>query len=122
MKGFIDGFGRALLSIRVHSVIDEQTEDVNVWIDTGFTGEFVLPRDVIEALHLPTSGSVDAVLADGSAIELNTFTCLIEWFGEEKRIEVVESEGDRALLGVGLLLRLELRANYRTMSLTLMHG
>ena len=92
MKGFIDGFGRALLSIRVHSVIDEQTEDVNVWIDTGFTGEFVLPRDVIEALHLPTSGSVDAVLADGSAIELNTFTCLIEWFGEKKRIEVVESE------------------------------
>jgi clan AA aspartic protease len=122
MNGFIDGFGRALLSIRVHSVIDEQTEDVNVWIDTGFTGEFVLPRDVIEALHLPTSGSVDAVLADGSAIELNTFTCLIEWFGEEKRIEVVESEGDRALLGVGLLLGLELRANYRTMSLTLMHG
>ena len=122
MNGFIDDFGRALLSIRVHSVINEQTEDVDVWIDTGFTGEFVLPRDIIESLHLQTSGSVDAVLADGSAIELNTFTCLIEWFGEKKRIEVVESDGDRALLGVGLLLGLELRANYRTMSLTLMHG
>lgn len=50
MKGFTDGLGRALLSICVHSVNDEQTEDVDVCIDTGFTGEFVLPRDITESL------------------------------------------------------------------------
>lgn len=62
-------------------------------------------------------GSVDAILADGSQIELNTHTCHVKWFGSERHLEVVANAGDYPLLGVGMLLRLELRANYQTMEL-----
>jgi clan AA aspartic protease len=122
MIGVIDDFGRALLSVSLRSAPDESAELLEVWVDTGFTGELVLPHRVIELLRLPKSGSVDAILADGSAVELSTFTCFIDWFDAKRRVEVVENDGDRALLGVGLLLGCELRANYRTLSLTLTPG
>ncbi|HUG67026.1 MAG TPA: hypothetical protein VMM76_04715 [Pirellulaceae bacterium] len=92
---------------------------IEAWVDTGFTGDLVLPRTTIDALALRQSGSVDAILADGSQIEVKTYTCLINWFGEERRLEVVANEGDYPLLGVGLLLGLELRANYHKMELEL---
>jgi clan AA aspartic protease len=122
MIGVIDDFGRALLSVSLRSALDESAELLEVWVDTGFTGELVLPHRVIELFRLPKSGSVDAILADGSAVELSTFTCFIDWFDAKRRVEVVENDGDRALLGVGLLLECELRANYRTFSLTLTPG
>ena len=62
---------------------------------------------------------IDAILADGSQIEARTFTCFVNWFGEERRVEVIANDGDYPLLGVGLLLGLELRANYHTMELVL---
>ena len=92
---------------------------IEAWIDTGFTGDLVVPQKVIDALALLQSGTVDAVLADGSQIEVKTFTCHVNWFGEERRLEVVANDGDCPLLGVGLLRGLELRANYHTMNLEL---
>ena len=79
----------------------------------------MLPQPVVNALALRPSGTVDAILADGSEIQLKTYTCFVGWFGEERRLEVVANDGDYPLLGVGLLLGLELRANYHTLELTL---
>jgi clan AA aspartic protease len=84
------------------------------WIDTGFTGELVLPLATISALALPQSGTVSAQLADGSLILLNTYTCLLEWFGERWQIEVVGNDGDCPLLGVGLLRAHKLTVDYRS--------
>lgn len=119
MNGRIDANGRALLEIEVRPTATQTATPIEVWIDTGFTGDLVLPRSIVEELQLPKSGSVDAILADGSPIELNTYTCLVNWFGSERRLEVVANDGDCPLLGVGLLLGLELRANYRTFQLAL---
>lgn len=104
MIGIIHDFGRALLSVLLRTSPDDVAEPLHVWIDAGFTGELVLPHRVIESLRLQKSGSAAATLADGSGIELSTFTCFIDWFETKRRVEVVENEGDRALLGVGLLL------------------
>ena len=95
---------------------------VEVWIDTGFNGDLVLPKLLIDALGLEKSGSVDAVLADGSPVELHTYTCVIDWFGLKRRLEVVANDGKYPLLGVGLLLGMELRANYSTLTLSLVAG
>lgn len=119
MNGFIDEIGRALLGIEIRPDSSSQAVAIEVWIDTGFTGDLVLPQATIDALALRQSGSVDAILADGSEIELKTYTCFINWFGEERRLEVVANDGDYPLLGVGLLLGLELRVNYHTLELTL---
>ena len=74
---------------------------------------------LIERLSLEKSGSVDAILADGSQIELNTFSCEIEWFGRIKPLEIIANAGDFPLLGVGLLLGLELRVDYRNLTVNL---
>ncbi len=122
MNGRIDESGRALLTIVVRSIASDSPSEVDAWIDTGFTGDLVLPIAMINSLRLQKSGSVDAILADGSERELPTFTCLLEWFGSERQLEVVANAGEQPLLGVGLLLGLEFRANYRTLSLTLNAG
>lgn len=119
MRGSIDENGRALLTVRIGPDSESRPVAIEVWVDTGFTGDLVLPQATIEALPLPQSGSVDAILADGSQIEVKTYTCSVNWFGEERRLEVIANDGDYPLLGVGLLLDLELRANYHTMELAL---
>jgi clan AA aspartic protease len=119
MRGSIDGSGRALLGIRVASEPTPQPVAIQAWIDTGFTGELVLPQQLVDSLTLHQSGTVDAILADGSQIEVKTYTCFVHWFGEKRRLEVVANDGNYPLLGVGLLLGFELRANYQTMDLVL---
>ena len=119
MNGVIDESGRALLTVEVLSETASEVAAVQVWVDTGFTGDLVLSHKVIASLGLVRSGSVDAILADGSQIELDTFTCYVRWFGQDRRLEVVANEGDCPLLGVGMLLGLELRANYFTLELAL---
>lgn len=119
MKGIVDNGGRSLLTVQVRSNAGSTTSDIDVWVDTGFTGDLVMPQASIDALGLSQSGSVDAVLADGSQTELRTYSCVIEWFGNERNLEVIANDGECPLLGVGLLLGLELRVDYRNLKLTL---
>ena len=90
-----------------------------MWIDTGFNGELVLPRQQIDKLALPHSGTVKAILADGSEVALKTYACLIDWFGEERYLEVVANDGEYPLLGVGLLVGHDLRISYRSGEITI---
>ena len=119
MNGLVDEQGRALLGVEVSSQATSSPASVEVWIDTGFTGDLVLSKTVIEKLSLTRSGSVDAILADGSQIALDTYTCYVNWFGSQRRLEVVANDGDCPLLGVGMLLDLELRVNYQNRELVL---
>jgi len=72
MIGKVDNSGRALLSVELRPEPLSAAATMDVWIDTGFTGDLVLPQTLIDKLRLPKSGSVDAILADGSQIELFT--------------------------------------------------
>ena len=119
MRGVVDNGGRALVSVELRKSADAVGATVDVWIDTGFTGDLVLPASVIESLQLELSGSVDAILADGSQIALSTYSCLVEWFGNSKTLEIIANDGKYPLLGVGLLLGLELRVDYRNLRLEL---
>ena len=118
MKGVVDSGGRSLLTVVVASSDSSITAEMEGWIDTGFTGDLVIPRSAEDALKLAKSGSIDAVLADGSETELDTYTCIIEWFGSERRLAIIANDGEYPLLGVGLLIGLELRVDYRNLKLT----
>ena len=59
MIGRVDPGGRALLEVTLRSGAVTQT--VEVWIDTGFTGDLVLPQSVIDDWQLTQSGSVDEI-------------------------------------------------------------
>jgi clan AA aspartic protease len=119
MNGVVDSAGRALLDIELRATRDAPPFYIATWIDTGFTGELVLPQMVIDDLALSLSGSVSAVLADGSQVVMKTYRCFIQWFDELRRLEVVANQGKHPLLGVGLLLDRELRIDYRSKTIKL---
>lgn len=119
MKGIVDSGGRSLLSVVLRTSKPSTETKIEVWIDTGFTGDLVVPQSTIDSLGLRQSGTIDAVLADGSQTELSTYSCAIKWFGGERNLEVIANAGEFPLLGVGMLLGLELRIDYRNLKLTL---
>lgn len=119
MNGIVDNVGRALVPVALRKSADADSVSIQAWIDTGFTGELVLPVSAIDDLELEPSGSVDAILADGSQVGLSTYSCVIEWFGNSKALEIIANNGECPLLGVGLLLGLELRIDYRNLRMKL---
>ena len=114
MTGSVDSAGRALVRIRLRNTTNAMELELDAWVDTGFTGELVLPHQTVASLGLPLGPTIMARLADGSDIQLDTHTCLLEWFDEWRRIEVVANQGNYPLLGVGLLLDRDLHINFRT--------
>jgi clan AA aspartic protease len=119
MTGEVDNSGRALIVLRLRPSLGADATPVAVWVDTAFTGELVIPRGTVETLGLRQSAAVLAGLADGTRVVLETYTCLIEWFGQERSVEVVVSEGQFPLLGVGLLKNRRLEIDYRSRTLSI---
>lgn len=119
MNGVVDLQGRALLTVPIRTAPEAETQPIEAWIDTGFTGELVMPRSQVERLGLKPGMMVRAVLADGRNSRLKSFVAWIDWFGETLEVEVVAGEGQTILLGVGLMLGRWLVVDYDSMSLTL---
>ncbi len=119
MIGHVDQEGRALINISVRPSDIAAAHEFDTWIDTGFNGELVLPQKVIDDLALETSGTLKAVLADGSEVVLRRYVCMVDWFEELRDLEVIANEGEFPLLGVGLLLGRDLKISYRDGSLSI---
>lgn len=112
MNGRVDESLRALLEIPVAARRDGQIEPLDVWIDTAFNGGLVLPRQHIERLGLQQASTTQAILADGQLVELETFTCYLEWFGHMFKTQVVANEGGYPHLGTVLLANRKLLIDY----------
>lgn len=119
MIGRVDNAWRSLLEVELRRTLDGASSTIVVWIDTGFTGELVLPQSTIDDMALTQSGTVSATLADGSRTVLSTYECFILWFDAWKRLEVVANRGTNPLLGVGLLLDRALMIDFRSRTVTL---
>ena len=117
MNGEVDSSARALIVLHVRPTQDAEPNELTAWIDTAFTAELVIPRPTSEALGLPQSAAVLAGLADGTEVVLESYSCVIEWFGDARVIEVIENDGQFPLLGVGLLRDRRLEIDYRTRTL-----
>ncbi len=119
MNGRVDAGGRGLVRITVKATAQSLPMQSEAWIDTGFTGDLVLPQATISSLNLPQSGTVGAELGDGSVTVMNTYTCLIDWFGKEEQIQVISNNGQYPLLGVGLLCDHKLTVDYPSQLLSI---
>jgi clan AA aspartic protease len=120
VKGFVDDKLRALLRIPVSPTRDGDRSEILVWIDTAFNGALVIPREQIDDLRLVKESSAEAVLADGSCVELETFACFLDWFGKSYQTQVVANDGQYPLLGTMLLEghRLDIDYDGKTVELT----
>lgn len=119
MKGVVDSKGRALLAIQVRANPDADSAAINVWVDTAFTGDLVLPMSQIARLGLQPSAIVPTILADGTRSTIDSFVAWIDWFGELQEVEVCASNGQNILLGVRLMLGRRLIVDYAEMTLSL---
>ena len=103
MKGFYTS-GLAYVPINVAGM------RFNAIVDTGFSGDLLLPKSIIEGLQLPFKGTVNYVTADGDGYAADVHKVTIEWLGKARSITVVAGEsGGLVLLGMGLLYQ------YRTL-------
>jgi clan AA aspartic protease len=117
VNGEVDDSGRALIVLRMRPSAEAGATPVVAWVDTAFTGEVVIPRATIQRLRLPQSAAVTAGLADGTQVVLETYTCLVEWFGQERIVEVIGNDGQFPLLGIGMLRDRRLEIDYRSRTL-----
>ncbi len=92
MKGLVDDPLRALLRVPVSASRDGERTDLVVWIDTAFDGGLAIPRKQVAGLGLSQQSSAEAILADGLSVELETFACFLDWFGNTYETQVAASE------------------------------
>ncbi len=71
-------------------------------IDTGFTGDLMMPADEVQLLNLPFDEDSANTLADGQIILLQRYNAVIQWDEQETAVKVIAG-GDRRLLGTALL-------------------
>ena len=89
MRGFVDDKQRALLRVPVSASRKGNRTGIVVWIDTAFNGGLVIPRKQIAELGLVQESSAEAILADGHSIELETFACFLDWFGNSYETQII---------------------------------
>jgi clan AA aspartic protease len=120
VKGFVDDKLRALLRVPVSASRDGERTDLVAWIDTAFNGGLAIPHSQVAELGLVKESSAEAVLADGRCVELETFACFFDWFGNSYETQVAASDGEYPLLGTVLLDGHRLEINYaaKTVELT----
>lgn len=69
---------------------------------------------MVKKMGLLQSAAVQATLADGAIVVLETFECTLDWFGASRRVEVIANDGQLPLLGIGLLRDRTLTIDYRS--------
>ena len=119
MKGLVDDHLRALLRVPVSPSRQGNRTEITVWIDTAFNGGLAIPRKQIAALGLVKESSAEAILADGHAVELETFACFFDWFNDSYETQIAASDAEYALLGTVLLDGHRLDIDYRAKTVNL---
>ena len=115
MTGRIDSDGRALVDVRVR--LGTSSHTIEAWVDTAFTGDLLVPRDLVESSGAEPEKQVQTVLADGTVGEMPIFAGAVRWFDDEERpAEIIPADCRTALLGVGLLLGLCVELDYSAMT------
>lgn len=103
LTGQVDDALRALIRIPLRAAPNAPPQEMVAWVDTAFNGGLTIPRSLIAGLGLPQEGAVEAVLANGQSVELETFDCYLDWFGATYRLQVIASDAAHPLLGTLLL-------------------
>lgn len=95
MKGFFV-FGTPALTIILNN------KQIDVLLDTGFTGELMLSQSLIDTHHLEQIGVSDYLMASGEGRMTNVYKGKLTFLGEEKEGIVLSTDADFSLAGMEL--------------------
>jgi len=113
IRGRIDDRYRPTVDVSFRMPDSVEAVSYPCWIDTGFNGHVVLRPHHREQLKIEPKGLVDAVLADGSVVQIPSYRSEILWMGTWTEIEVLLSDhGEMPLLGLGLIVDYRLEIDY----------
>lgn len=118
-EGHVDELNRPRLIINVIGGRGEAK--LGALIDTGFDGSLCLPVSIAVQLGLDLTGVTYVELADGTVNRELTFMGGIGFDKFERKVEILLTQGEDALLGLGLLKdsRLEIDFKQRTLKMAL---
>ena len=113
MSGYVNVNREAIIQLVIVGD-SKQLKSVKAIIDTGFTGDLTLPRNVIDELGFTLRGFQRVILGDGSIQYFEMFVGMVIWDGQMREIEINAAETD-SLVGMGLMedykLEIEARPN-----------
>jgi clan AA aspartic protease len=109
--GSVNNNREAVIQIAVLSD-SKRIKAVRSVIDTGYTGDLMLPRAIVDELGLSLQAIQDATLGDGSLTSFEMYAGSVIWDGQVRRVEVNASETE-CLVGMGLLEEYKLEIDGR---------
>ncbi|MBD2325692.1 clan AA aspartic protease [Alkalinema sp. FACHB-956] len=101
ISGYVNANREAIIQVAIVGS-SKQLKSVRAIIDTGFTGDLTLPRDVIDELGFTLRGFQRVILGDGSVQYFEMFVGIVIWDGQMRDAEINAAETD-SLVGMGLL-------------------
>ena len=101
IRGKVNQRGQARVAVEMRGR-SGQFQPVEVILDTGFTGDILLPPDIIQNLEVGKSIEIDARLASGQEILLPSWRGTALWHDKPYAIVIAQSDGE-PLLGMNLL-------------------
>ncbi len=101
MTGGVTTDREATIDLRIRGLGNQEVQ-VEVVIDTGFTGFLTLPKRLLDNLGLAFIGTTQAMLADGNEVPLDVFETVVLWDDQEKTVVALAAEGS-PLVGMAML-------------------
>lgn len=101
ISGIVNDSIEPRVQVRVFGT-EGRSSTVDAVIDTGFSGYLALSQMVIHSLCLPFLGERKAQLADGEFVDLRLFRAAVDWNGQNRGVQIIESEGG-PLVGMAML-------------------
>ena len=102
--GFVRDIGGLLIAM--HPIyVEGPTGKSDVYvahIDTGFSGQLILPRTIRQELELEYHRDIDARFANLRVEEVPTYHATVFWNNDWREVTVLET-GDQPLIGMELL-------------------
>lgn len=93
MKGFFV-FGTPAIVL-----VLKQTK-IEVIVDTGFTGQLMLPQAIIDDLALEQIGVSDYLMASGEGRVTNVYKTKLDFLNKQKEVIVLSTDADFSLAGM----------------------
>jgi clan AA aspartic protease len=111
ISGIVNEKREAIITLAIYGNKEQKLISLKATIDTGFTGDLILPKKTILQLGLSVLGRQDTTLGDGTITQVSMYHGVIIWDGSKKSIDVCSAKNG-ILVGMGLLdgYRLELEA------------
>jgi clan AA aspartic protease len=98
LTGFFED-GYPFIKIEVEQV----ALPLNALVDTGFTGELMLPSDLLDEAGLPQMGTTECLTASGEVMLVGVYRGWMSWLRGRTPVRILATRGRTVLLGMGLL-------------------